>query len=221
MLYYSVTADILTDVLSNNLRCLPDPSLNLGSRHPFHKLFANYFLPLKTVISIPILLLRRTSLSTRQKLSIGIVLCLSTVMIAIALIRGISARVHGTADQIWSTFWVQFESCVATTMVSLSAFRQLFVSGGGPDGRKKGEGRGAQVGRRHKGAEGASHRRRPLLWYKRSEASEGSDLPRVDVGATMTGMRTVIRESGRAVFGRLGLQSGATETLLEEEMVLA
>ena len=196
-IYYGVTADIVTDAM---------------------------------VVSIPILLLHRTTLSLRQKASVGAVLCLSFVMIAISLVRGISAPIHGTGDEIWASFWIQLESCVATIMVSLSSFRQLFVGidrssgNGGPS-----PGERIRDGWRRWGSPGSAlssslrngfHK---VWWRKASSAWSGStsgvsggelmegrmgsrmgrspDLPRINVGATITGMRTMIRESGRTVLG--------------------
>lgn len=85
-----------------------------------------------TVISIPVFILWQTQLTIREKMSIGVVLCMSVFMIAIAMIRGISARVNGTSDEIWTAFWVQTQGSVSITMTSFTAFRTLFVSNRGP-----------------------------------------------------------------------------------------
>lgn len=137
----------------------------------------------KLVVSIPISLLWKTRFNIGQKLSIGIVLCLSVVMIAIGLARGISVKYVGAHNPTWNTFWVQIESCVSVMMVCITAFRTLVVS---PKTSKKPP---------------RSNRRLPYkqgLW-KKTMGEPG--LPNSTMGATMTGMRTIIRENGRTVVG--------------------
>jgi len=134
-----------------------------------------------SVISIPVRLLRQAQFSMRQKISIGVVLCLSVFMIAIAMVRGISTRVYGSYDQVWDSLWFEIEACVSVLMVSMTAFRTLFV-----------------MPKR-------SQRKRPSdespLWKKITSNKKGkkqdmSLLPEIEGGATMTGMRTMIRENG-------------------------
>lgn len=50
-------------------------------------------------------------------------------MIAIGIIRGATAKIYGSGDNPWSLFWVEVEACVSVMMVSMTAFRTLFVSG--------------------------------------------------------------------------------------------
>lgn len=81
------------------------------------------------VISIPILLLYRVRISLRQKLSLIGLLSLSIVMIAFAIIRVAAAdTINGDIDSIWVVFWFQVETSVAVIMVSVSAFRALFIA---------------------------------------------------------------------------------------------
>ncbi|MCJ1390184.1 hypothetical protein MMC18_003042 [Xylographa bjoerkii] len=79
------------------------------------------------LISIPICILRQTTISLRQKLTIGVILCLSIFQIAIALIRGIGLEVYGTSDETWIAFWPNTEASVAIIMVCGTAFRTLFT----------------------------------------------------------------------------------------------
>lgn len=81
------------------------------------------------VISIPILLLYKAQFRVIQKISVGIILSLSIVMIGIALVRGISYPILGTSDQTWSVFWIQLQSSISVIMVCIPAFRTLFVAG--------------------------------------------------------------------------------------------
>ena len=140
-------------------------------------------------MSIPILLLRKVRLRLRQRLSICAVLCLSIFMIVVACVRGISGSTYRKNDQIWLQFWVQLEVSISVLMASLVIFRTLFVGtrGSTPD----------------KHAARSSDR----LW-KRKKAPE---LSNVEVEATMTGMRTLVRENGRTTFGgSFGTASSST-----------
>jgi hypothetical protein len=103
-------------------------------------------------------------------------------MIAIALVRGISTGVYGTHDQIWSSFWVQLETSISVIMVSTMIFKTLFVV-------KKDT------------TNDRNSPRYPARLWKRKPFSQ---LPDVEVGATMTGMRTMIYENGRTTNGSFG-----------------
>lgn len=141
---------------------------------------------ISSVISIPVCILWQAQFSLRQKLSIGIVLCLSVFIIAIAMVRAISARVYGPDEQVWDSLWLAIEACVSVIMVSMTAFRTLFV-----------------MPRR------SQRRRHPSirsLWWKRKNGGNNTVqwLPEVERGATMTGMRTMIRENGVTMLGSFG-----------------
>jgi hypothetical protein len=88
------------------------------------------------VVSIPVILLRRAKIRRRQKFAVGFFLCLSTVMIVLAIVRmcRISYSGRGT-DPIWQIFWQTLESCVALLMASITAFRTIF----GEPGQKRWE----------------------------------------------------------------------------------
>ena len=104
-------------------------------------------------------------------------------MITIGIIRAISSRHFGAHNDIWNTFWVQVESCVSVIMVCMTAFRTLFVAS-----------------KRSKDAQPKYHKRLPYkqsFWKKKGEI----ELPNIPIGATMTGMRTLIRENGRTSVG--------------------
>jgi len=104
-------------------------------------------------------------------------------MVAIALVRGISASVLGTEHQAWNSFWVQLEASVSVIAACPTAFRSLFLvnktSKNTPE--KDGQGQRSALER---------------LW-KRSKPS----LQSIRVGATLTGMRTIIRGNGDTELG--------------------
>lgn len=80
------------------------------------------------IISVPVVLLRRVRISLRQKFGVGITLCLSLLMIVIALVRicGMYLAPH-KVDILWIEFWNQQQCNVAVTMFSMTAFRSFCV----------------------------------------------------------------------------------------------
>lgn len=80
------------------------------------------------VVLIPIYLIRQVQIRICQKLVLGISLCLSIMMVITAVIRISGVRVwHHDDEIIWRIFWIFNESCASIIMVSLTAFRSLFV----------------------------------------------------------------------------------------------
>ena len=72
-------------------------------------------------------------IKTRQKLGIGAFLCLSIIMIVLAIVKisGLTTRqgpLGLTFDLVWEVFWQQVEACVSIIMVSLTAFHSIFIS---------------------------------------------------------------------------------------------
>ncbi|KAI4136964.1 MAG: hypothetical protein LQ341_005353 [Variospora aurantia] len=81
------------------------------------------------VLSFPVVLLWEVRVDVRQKFALGISLCLSIVMIVVAIVRiSVSRLANGEVDIVWLAFWQQQESSIAVIVVSVSAFRSLFVS---------------------------------------------------------------------------------------------
>lgn len=71
----------------------------------------------------------------RQQLGLGIFLCLSIMMMVIAIIRMSGYRFNGiglsgSIDTTWAFFCLYLEACVAVIMASITAFRSLFIRGG-------------------------------------------------------------------------------------------
>ena len=72
--------------------------------------------------------LRRAKIKKQQKFALSFFLCLSIVMIVIAIVR-ISRITHsGILDPVWQGFWQALEPCIALLMASITAFRTIFVS---------------------------------------------------------------------------------------------
>ena len=121
----------------------------------------------------------------RQKLGLGSSLCLSLVMAIIAIIRISGIRLPaGEPDIIWLAFWQQQECSIAVIMVSLTAFRSLFVV----DASR-------QV-RRPKYTP-SYWKKKKMAWNRHKTSSDLNDpnfgnLPAIP-SATMTGLRTFIR----------------------------
>ena len=90
-----------------------------------------------TVVSIPARILWQVKIKSRQKLGIGVFLSLSIFMTIIAFVRISGYRAHGSYGYTWQAFWMEFEACVAVIMVSLTAFRSLFVTAESKASRSK------------------------------------------------------------------------------------
>lgn len=104
-------------------------------------------------------------------------------MVAIAMIRGISAGVVGTENPTWNSFWVQLEASISVIAACPAAFRSLFLV------NKSSK---ENLERDNQGQRSALAR----LW-KRTKPS----LQSIRVGATLTGIRTVIRDNGNTELG--------------------
>ena len=84
---------------------------------------------IQIVITIPIGLLWNVRIKTRQKLGIGAFLCLSVVMIIVAIIKASGIRTSvNSFNLVWELFWQQIEAYAAILAVSLTAFRSIFIS---------------------------------------------------------------------------------------------
>ena len=105
------TLDIITDIMSM-------------FRAAFH---SRSIIDVLSVVSIPIIILGRTRLRISQKISLGVFLCLSAAMIAIA---GARFSVLHNNNLVWTYLWQYIEACVAFIMASLQTFRTLFFNAG-------------------------------------------------------------------------------------------
>jgi hypothetical protein len=78
-------------------------------------------------MSIPIILISKVRIHLARKLVLLCILCLSTVMVLIAVIRIAFAELPGgITDTVWLLFWTSVEGAVAIIMVSVTAIRSLF-----------------------------------------------------------------------------------------------
>lgn len=80
------------------------------------------------VLIIPVSLLWRVQIKSRQKLGLGVFLCLGVCMIIVAIIRNFELHYRGSFDNTWIFLWQQVETCVAVMMTLLTAFRTVFVA---------------------------------------------------------------------------------------------
>ena len=138
------------------------------------------------VVSFPVVLLWKVRINLRQKIGLGISLCLSFMMVIIAIIRIAGIRLeNGTVDIVWLASLEQQECSIAVIMVSVSAFRSLFVANTTTNPSPK-------------------PYKSPPHWRKRFLQKEGvstedswetgAQLPEIP-SATLTGMRTIIEDA--------------------------
>lgn len=167
------------------------------------------------VVSIPIIILRKSKMQLRQKLVIGIFLCLSTAMVVVALTRISAYRLRGIIDLTWQLFWQYMEACIALAMASLTTFRTVFITVSSKRNEKKHH-QGPSYSMRHRLVAKLSHSRnnRPDDELEKWENEEC--LPTVP-GATLIGMRTFIRRNNRTVGGTAEMRSEYDR--LEEEQL--
>ena len=139
------------------------------------------------VLVIPIHLLWHIQINLRQKILIGTSLCLSIVMIIITIIRMSKIRIGPTqTDIIWEVFWHQVEACTAVIMVSVSAFRYVFVA---HEARQQPPNRKRVWYMSKKNLLRSALRRKKLRSDSEEMMDRWPEIPR----ATMTGMRTFIQ----------------------------
>lgn len=113
----------------------------------------------------------------QQKTGLGIFLCLSIAMVVTSIIRVSGYIYRGTIDNTWLFFWALMESDVAVIMISLTAFRSIFLA--------------KTIQRPRK--------RKLNVWKtltKRRGKNNSDQEPKIDLAIpkpTMTGIRTFIR----------------------------
>ncbi|KAG8157104.1 hypothetical protein KVR01_013094 [Diaporthe batatas] len=143
------------------------------------------------IVSIPAIVLYRARMRTSQKISLSIFLCLSLVMVCLAIIR--ASKIHGAVsiDVVWVFFWQYMETVVAVIMGSLTVVRNLLVHQ-----TKSNHASPAVSG----DAQGRRAYRMRLLQRKKNmntdDVTTQGHLPQVP-GPTLTGLRTFIRRNHR------------------------
>ncbi|KAK8022515.1 hypothetical protein PG993_013282 [Apiospora rasikravindrae] len=199
LLYVSMTGlatglDALSDILSKFVSKLPGFSLP----RPL-------ILSLTPVASIAIIVLHPAKIRTKQKISLGVFLCLNLFMVALAITR--ASKINGAAgvDVPWEVFWQFMEASVAVLMGSLTVFRTLLSSKTGSSENERRPGVAVAPGRQWPHARPAYYVFSSVGRRKRRAAADadleatrnnGGLLPEVP-GATMTGLRTFIRRNNR------------------------
>lgn len=157
------------------------------------------------IICIPICLLWSVQIRTSQKLVIGLFLSLNLFMTFTAAVRVSGLNFRGTFDIIWLFIWQHIEACVAVSMISLTAFRTVFVSSQTSRARKEPANKPW-----YSSTVAAIKRRRGM---HRSDDESVPGLPSIP-SATLTGMRTFIQGGRRS---EKGLESGTFTTISEGE----
>ena len=166
------------------------------------------------VVAIPIKLVWKVQIAPRQKIGLGIFLCLNISMVIIACVRGFGVQADPVWDIPWTIFWLQMEACVAVSMASLTAFRSIFLAG-----------------------TSRSEPRRARHWYlptyekiisRKNKSKEGrilveNPLPEIP-SATLSGIRTYIRKGHASTMPELeagdGLNSLETKDRDYEEQII-
>ena len=156
------------------------------------------------IASIPICLLYRVRIKTSQKIGLAVFLCLSVVLAALAIVLVSGLRLPASQaglfpfDTAWAALWRQIEACVAVGLVSLTAFRSLFMARGGSNRPSPQRSWYSSTLSRLK--------RRAKRTY---EQDLGLRLPAIP-SASVTGLRTFIR--GGPKDGKDVNLSGSTQT---------
>ena len=152
------------------------------------------------VLLIPVSLLWRVQMKSRQKLGLGVFLCLSIFMCITAAIRVSGMRYQRAFDNSWMFLWLQVEVCVAVTMISLTAFRPVFVA------------HASKPRAKNQASPWLASTARNLRRHKKL-CSEGPELANLTIpSATLTGMRTAIRGD------QMETQKSGDETLVLDNL---
>lgn len=135
-----------------------------------------------------------------KRLGVYVFLCLSTVMIVIAIARSLGYLPQGsTTKATWQYLWLYLEASIAIIMASITAFSAFVLAkdSKAPNQKKKNQSLPYSF------SEGLIQKK---AWRSRFEWEErdGEHLPHVP-SATLTGMHTFIHLQGRS--------TEATETM--------
>ena len=144
------------------------------------------------MVGIPVYLLWSVRMQARQKCIVGIFLSLNLFMTVTATVRVSGLKFHGTIDEVWSLIWLHIEACVAVIMISLTAFRSVYVSSQSSRARRE------RANKPWYSSTVAAIRRKRIFNQKDEESTAG--LPTIP-SATLTGMRTFIQGGRRTGTG--------------------
>lgn len=107
-------SDVIVDLLSNY--------------PPFSTLVVGQDWTEPLVLFIPICIIWQVRIRWTQKAALTLSLCLTIIIIIIAIIWSLSLRVNDKIDPIWGLYWQYITAEVGIIMAALTAFRQLFVA---------------------------------------------------------------------------------------------
>ncbi|KAK8061818.1 hypothetical protein PG994_008184 [Apiospora phragmitis] len=82
------------------------------------------------IVSIPILVLRKSQMALLTKIGLAVFLCLSLFMLACSIIRAAGMYYHGILDTPWGVFWCHTEACIGVLMASITAYRSVLMGSG-------------------------------------------------------------------------------------------
>jgi len=77
---------------------------------------------------IPVIIIWKIRIRLAQKIAISLTLCLTTVMIAISIVRIAMLERNGKLDLALGTYLIAIEAETGLTLVAATAFRTLYVS---------------------------------------------------------------------------------------------
>lgn len=154
------------------------------------------------IISIPILLLRKTQLRLGQKLRILTFLCLSITMAVFALGRLIGGLYHDYAGVlvysiVWTHLWLHLESSVAVIMGGVTAFRTVFAAQSRDDDKSRSGKSASTLYEYVLRLFGKTRQSNSSVASSGIEEKKRGFLSGPRTGASLKGMRTFIRRNGR------------------------
>lgn len=102
---------------------------HLGSSQSVLPIYPIYQLTCYVVISIPVIILSKISVSLRKKTYLALSLCLSVATVCTTIVRIVGLKVPGikSIDIVWEVYWQFIEACVGVMVVSMMTFRTFFV----------------------------------------------------------------------------------------------
>ena len=157
------------------------------------------------VLSIPIIILWKASMNTKQKLGLGAFLTMNVWLVLIALVRVASFKRGNYFDLTWILFFQFFEPNVAILAACFSAFRSLFV----------------KIGYKHRPRQGGTPYpiRRRIFRMTSTDRQEVKDLPSIP-RATLASLRTIIWRNNRTNITNHGSNRDALDSATEGEIDL-
>ncbi|PHH79135.1 hypothetical protein CDD82_2574 [Ophiocordyceps australis] len=79
------------------------------------------------IVSIPIIVIRKSQMSLATKIGYCVFLCLSLFMLACSITRAAGTYYQNALDAPWHTFWLHAEACIGVLMASITVYRSLLT----------------------------------------------------------------------------------------------